>query len=267
MLSNLDNEVIFKKAFTNKQVFTKFVKDIIGIDIKVDKIETEKKFDQKTGYIDMKFDIFAESIDKRVIVEIQKVEYDHNFDRFMHYFLSAITEQQKSSKKYKIDKTVYAVILLTAPYTIKTMDGDRIQDEVLLSKLNPQTLFGKERKLFEHEIYFLNPNYKTKETPKRYRDWLDLIYESIHNPEHPKINIKNSGIKKVAELIDKELLTPIERRLLKEAEGRKVELQNEREIGEKKNSEKTAKIMKDENEPIEKIMRYTGLSRKEIDEL
>ena len=96
MLSNLDNEVIFKKAFTNKIVFTKFVKDIIGIDIKVDKIETEKKFDQKAGYIDMKFDIFAESIDKRVIVEIQRVEYDHNFDRFMHYFLSAITEQQKN---------------------------------------------------------------------------------------------------------------------------------------------------------------------------
>ena len=32
MLSNLDNEVIFKKAFTNKIVFTQFVKDIIGID-------------------------------------------------------------------------------------------------------------------------------------------------------------------------------------------------------------------------------------------
>ncbi len=42
MLSNLDNEVIFKKAFTNKIVFTQFVKDIVGIDIEVDKIETEK---------------------------------------------------------------------------------------------------------------------------------------------------------------------------------------------------------------------------------
>jgi len=75
------------------------------------------------------------------------------------------------------------------------------------------------------------PNYKTKETPKRYRDWLDLIYESIHNPENPNINIKNSGIKKVAEIIDMEILTPTERRLLKEAEGKKVVLRNERELG------------------------------------
>jgi hypothetical protein len=33
-LSRLDNEVFFKKAFTDKLVFTQFVKDVIGIDIK-----------------------------------------------------------------------------------------------------------------------------------------------------------------------------------------------------------------------------------------
>ncbi|TAD95966.1 MAG: hypothetical protein EAZ97_14750, partial [Bacteroidetes bacterium] len=44
MLGNLDNEVIFKKAFTDKIVFKAFVRDILGIDIEVDKIETEKKF-------------------------------------------------------------------------------------------------------------------------------------------------------------------------------------------------------------------------------
>jgi small nuclear ribonucleoprotein (snRNP)-like protein len=146
VLSNLDNEVIFKKAFTDKVVFTQFVKDIVGIDIEVSEIETEKKFDEKLGYIDIKFDIFAESKDHRVIVEIQKVEYDYNFDRFMNYFLSAIIEQQKSSKKYKIDQTVYTIVVLTAPYKVKTKDGDYIQDEVLLSKLNPQNLYGQEKK-------------------------------------------------------------------------------------------------------------------------
>ena len=44
MLGSLDNEVIFKKAFTDPIVFEAFVKDILGIDIKVGKIETEKKF-------------------------------------------------------------------------------------------------------------------------------------------------------------------------------------------------------------------------------
>lgn len=41
MRGNLDKEVIFKKAFTNKIVFTAFVRDILGI-IEVDKIKTEK---------------------------------------------------------------------------------------------------------------------------------------------------------------------------------------------------------------------------------
>jgi hypothetical protein len=84
-LSRLDNEVFFKKAFTNKLVFTQFVKDVIGIDIQVGKIETEKRFKPKIAYIDFAYDIFAESKDNRVIIEIQRVNYDYSFDRFLHY--------------------------------------------------------------------------------------------------------------------------------------------------------------------------------------
>ena len=39
MLAPLDNEVIFKQAFTDKTVFKSFVKDILDIEIEVDKIE------------------------------------------------------------------------------------------------------------------------------------------------------------------------------------------------------------------------------------
>ena len=279
MLSNLDNEIIFKKAFTNKIVFTQFVKDVIGIDIDVDEIETEKKFDEKLGYIDIKFDIFAESKDHLVIVEIQKVEYDYNFDRFMNYFLSAIIDQQRSSKNYKINQTVYTIVVLTAPYRIKTKDGDFIQDEVLLSKLNPQNLHGQEKKIFGHELYFLNSHYRKETTPQRYKDWLDLIYESINNPANPKINILNQGIKKASELIDKDMLTNEERTLMKEYEGRKVVIQIEREEGknegleigiekgEMKKAEEMSITMFLENEPIEKISKYTGLTIDEVEKI
>ncbi len=75
MLGNLDNDVIFKKAFTDKTVFKAFVRDILGIDFEVGVIETEKKFEPKIGSIDFKLDIFAESVDKRIVVEIQRIEY------------------------------------------------------------------------------------------------------------------------------------------------------------------------------------------------
>lgn len=48
------------------------------------------------------------------------------------------------------------------------------------------------------ELYFLNSHYREETKPQRYRDLLDLIYESIHDLKNPNINIGNEGIKKVS---------------------------------------------------------------------
>jgi len=233
MLGNLDNEVIFKKAFTNPIVFKAFVRDILGIDIEVGKIETEKKFEPKIGYIDFELDIFAESIDKRICVEIQRIEYDHHFDRFLHYFLMLIAEQQKSSKEYGIERTVYVIVVLTAPYKISEKNGKPILDEVLLLNLNPQTLQGEIRELYGHQFVCLNPNHPNNETPQQIRDWLDLIYQSIHSPERPVLNTQNEGIKKAVELISFNNLTPTERMHAKNTEAARITLAKNEEYAKK----------------------------------
>jgi hypothetical protein len=219
MLGNLDNEVIFKKAFTNKVVFKAFVRDILGIEVEIDVIETEKKFSPKIGYVDFEIDIFAETVDKRVAIEIQRVEYDAHFDRFLHYFFMLIAEQQKNAKNYKISQTVYVIVILTAPYTISEKDGTPVLDEVLLINLNPKTLMGTERNLYGHQFVCLNPNHPDSDTPKQIRDWLDLIYQSIHNPQRPVLNTENEGIKKAIELISFENRSPEERRDSKNSEA------------------------------------------------
>ncbi len=222
ILGNLDNEVIFKKAFTNKIVFTAFVRDILGIEVEVDKIETEKRFEPKIGYIDFELDIFAETTDRRIVIEIQRVEYDHNFDRFLHCFIMAIAEQQKRSKDYGVQQIVYLIVVLTAPYTINEKNGQPIKDEVLLLKVNPKNLKGEERDLYGHQFVCLNPNHPTEDTPRGMRDWLDLIYQSIHNSERPVLNLENDGIKKAVELIRFENLTPEERAQSKNKEAAKI---------------------------------------------
>jgi hypothetical protein len=73
-LARLDNEVFFKKAFTDKIVFKAFVKDIVGIDVNPDIIETEKAFQPKVGSINFKYDIFAEDSQKRIVIEIMNFE-------------------------------------------------------------------------------------------------------------------------------------------------------------------------------------------------
>ncbi|TAE18400.1 MAG: hypothetical protein EAZ95_04165 [Bacteroidetes bacterium] len=233
ILARLDNEVFFKKAFTDEIVFKAFVKDIVGIEVEPAKIETEKAFQPKLGNIAFKYDIFAEDVKRRIVIEIQKVEYDHNFDRFLHYHLQAITEQQRSSEDYSVEKTVYTIVVMTAPYKLHTKTNEIYKDEVLISTLNPKNLKGIERKLFNHELIYLNPNYKGQDTPPNYRDWLDLIYESIHNPENPQINIKNEGIKRCSEIVSYENITPEEWEKAKiEASKRKVimlEREEERE--------------------------------------
>ena len=106
MLAPLDNETIFKKAFTDKEVFQQFVKDIFGLDITVDTIETEKKFEPKIGHIDFKIDVYAETTDHRFIIEIQRIDYDYNFSRFLHYFLMVLADQQKNADEYEPEQQV-----------------------------------------------------------------------------------------------------------------------------------------------------------------
>jgi hypothetical protein len=214
-LASLDNEVFFKKAFTDKIVFQAFVKDITGVEVEPDITETEKAFQPKLGNINFKYDIFAEDIHKRIIIEIQKVEYDHNFDRFLHYHLQVITEQQRTSSDYTVDKTVYTIVIMTAPYRINEKTRAFFKDEVLVSRLNPTNLKGIERKIFNHELIYLNPNYKGIETPQNYRDWLDLIYESIHHPNNPQININNLGVKRATEIVSYDNISPEEWELAK----------------------------------------------------
>ena len=275
MLTALDNEVIFKKAFTDKEVFVGFIKDLLGLDIEVETIETEKAFLPKVGNIAFKYDVFAETIDKRIIIEIQKVDYDHNFDRFLHYHLQGITQQQQTSKDYTIPQTVYTIIFFTAPYTISAKNGQPIQDEFLLSSVNPRNIKGFEREIYGHQLIFLNPNYRNAETPPNIKDWLDLIYESIHNPAHPKINLSNAAIKKVSELINYDEMTSAEITASKIEESKKVTLSIYEEKGrvegkiEGKVEEKQeiAAKLKAKGFPVDEITEITGLTTEEIEKL
>jgi len=223
-LVNLDNEVYFKKVFSDKEVFTAFVKDITGVTVEVDKIETEKQLERKVGPIKFKLDIFAESVDHRVIIEIQKVDYDYNFNRFMHYFLASLIDLQRDSKTYNFKKEVYTIIVITAPYVAVEKSGEILKDDVLISSLNPRTLQGLEREMYGHKLVFLNPNYISEDTPQSYLDWLNLIRESVKNPQNPNINLENPAIRKASELADLNEASPEELQEAKDEEMRKEAL-------------------------------------------
>jgi predicted transposase/invertase (TIGR01784 family) len=239
-------------------------------------------------------DIFAESVDHRVIIEIQRVDYDYNFDRFLHYFMMALAQLQRSSEEYSIERTVYIIVVLTAPYKIDQKNNKPIKDEVMITSVDPRNLDDKIVEIYGHKLVFLNHYYRDENTPPNYRDWLDLIYESIHNREDYHVNLNHKGIKKVVELIEYDNLSPEQLHQMKVDAQRKVvrkidedkareegikigeEIGEKRgvEIGEKKGEKRgkkegkieTVKRMLEDGLPIETISKYTGLTEKEIRE-
>jgi len=214
-LARLDNDVIFKKAFSDKLVLTEFIKDILGIDIKINRIETDKQFSPKIAWINFAYDIFTESEDERIIVEVQRVNYDYNFDRFLHYHTMAIAELQRSAKDYAIKQTVYTIVVITAPDVIADRQGKAIEHDELILDFNPRTREGEIFDFCGHRLIFLNPNFKNKNTPASYVDWFDLVLQSINHPKEPAINLQKRAIKKAATLIEEDNLSPSERHAAK----------------------------------------------------
>ena len=222
MLANLDNEVYFKKVFTDVEVFCAFVKDILGIDIHINKVETEKVLPSKVSAIKFRMDLFAEDTEARTIVEIQKVDYDYNYDRFTHYFIGNLIDMQRNSKDYSFAKEVYIIVVVTAAYRISDKNGKPIKDDVLVTDINPRTLSGEFRDMYNHKMVILNTTNVSENTPTEIRDWLDLIIESMKNPNNPQINRNKPAIVKAARLAELDNLTSEQIADAKEQEMRKA---------------------------------------------
>lgn len=267
MLGSLDNEVIFKKAFTDKFVFEHFVKDVLNLEVEIGKIETEKRFTPPVGNIDFKLDIFAETVDKRIVIELQRVQYDYNFDRFLHYLMMVIAEQQKSSRQYGFEQTVYMIVVMTLPYVFDDRTGKPVKEEVILTKFDSRNLKGDEIRLFEHQMVILNPNHPQKDTPQPIRDWLDLVYQSIHSPHRPNINLENLGVKRAADLIEFANLNATELAQAKDYESGEVVKSIYRTEGRTETQNEIAYNLIAEGFDSDRISKLTGLSVEEVERL
>jgi hypothetical protein len=79
---------------------------------------------------------------------------------------------------------------------------------MLITNFTTRNAAKVERFLYRHSFVTLNPNHRDPSTPKPVKDWMDFIYESMHNPTNPSINLQNTGIKRAAELIEITKFTP-----------------------------------------------------------
>jgi predicted transposase/invertase (TIGR01784 family) len=213
------------------------------------------------------FDIHCESQSgEKFIVEMQKAKVNFFKDRSLFYATIPIREQAKKGEWDFRLTPVYMIAILDFQYDeqeekqkflrsvkLKDQDGDVFYDK-LNFKFIQMPLFKKgENELeshFDKWIYFLKGLETFDEIPK-------ILDEPIFEKAFEVAEVAKMTPQQY-EQYQESLLTYIEvKEVVKTAE----------DDGRKKREIEIAKEMKNNNEPTEKIMKYTGLSKEDIDEL
>jgi predicted transposase/invertase (TIGR01784 family) len=268
-VASLRYEVIFKKAFCDVEVFKAFAKDFLGIDLKIDKVQTEKKFDPPIGNVDSRFDLYAEDIENRVIVDIQHRRYEDYYERFLHYHCAAILEQVDTSKNYKPALTVFTIVVSTS--------GTREDCAMAEISFDPINLLTHEKlNKIHHRVLYLSPKHVTETTPEPYREWLKLIQDSL-DEQVDESDYHKTEVLKVVNLIKTDDLTPQDRARMKDEYSQEESVRKAKEeglqLGEERGIEKgigqgieqgkleIAKNMLAQGLAIELIEQVTGIHR------
>ncbi|MFZ2727396.1 MAG: PD-(D/E)XK nuclease family transposase [Methylococcaceae bacterium] len=255
-IASLQYGVIFKKAFSDVEIFTGFVRDILGIHIEIDKVETEKEFKPAIGHVNVKFDCYAEDIKNNIVVEIQHKHNEDHYDRFLHYHCVTLLDQAKNSTQYKPEKTVYTIVVLTG--------GDHdLQYDVATIEFDPKRLNGTPLKKIKHRVIYLCPQYINDETPLLYREWLEVINDSLHN-QADETHYHLSEIQKVLSFIEQDGITPEERRIMIEESYIEEAVQKGKLEGKLEGQITIAETMLAKGFDIETIIEVTGLSKEMI---
>ena len=206
-VASLEYGVMFTKAFSNPFVFKAFVRDILGIEMEIEVVETEKEFDKSIGPVAVKFDLFAEDKKNRTIVEIQRVRRADHYDRFLYYHCAGLLQQTIHFGDYRPGRRVFTIVVLTS--------GDRHKRDVTITDLDPRDLKGVPLSTLHHKIVFLCPKYVSDETPAQYREWLTVINDSLDG-EVEEDKYKSPAVLQVLESILADMITPQERARLKD---------------------------------------------------
>ncbi len=258
-VASLRYDVIFKKAFSQVDVFTAFANDMFNIDLKIDKVETEKVFDPPIGKVATKFDLYAQDLHNRIIVDVQHEHYDDHYDRFLHYHCSALLEQVNSSQNYRPGLKVFTVVVLTS--------ADKQQTEVSITDFDPRDLNGKPLGKLPHKLIYLCPKYVTKKTPSPYREWLQAIWDSL-DEQVDETRYTHPAIQKVFDTIEKDLVTPDERARMFEEYNQETKKREVFEEGKVEGRLETAQnLLSMGTLTVTQIAKVTGLTIKQVKSL
>ena len=195
---------VFKKAFGEPEVFSRFASDVLGVPITVDTVHQEYSYKEPVGRVKVEYDLFAEDVEHRVVVELQHIREQDFFARFLHYHLVSIVEQAQTHQDYRSERTVYTLVILTTEPRARDL-----RFSVAVSDLDPVSEQGARLGVYRHRLVFLNPKVINAGTPPAARRWMELIADSLDG-EVEEARFPDPMMRRVLGAIRDEVLTPDE---------------------------------------------------------
>ena len=255
----------FKRAFRDPEVFCQFAHDVLGIKIKVDKVHTEYEYPKISGFVKIKYDLFAEDLENWVIVEIQHVKEPDFFYRFLYYHLVSLVEQVRTHREYGFDKTVYTIVVLTS-----VPRDERVNFSVATSDFSPIDEFGRKIEVYPHRLIFLTPRLLNERTPESIKPWLALIVDSLDG-QIDETSHERPIFQKIIARIQSSELSPEELSEVKDEVAWELRLSMERheghEDGRQEAQEQIALGMLKKGMDTMVVAELTGLAPEQVEKL
>ena len=258
----------FKKLFgsePNKVLLIDFLNQILPDKHKIKDLNYSRNEQMGLNELDRKaiFDLYCigES-GERFIVEIQKAKQNYFKDRSIYYSSFPIQEQaQKGDWDYKLEP-VYTVGILDFIF-----DDHKSEEEILhLVELKNQKceVFYDKLKF----IYIELPKFKKKEEEleTQFDKWLYVFRHLSQLQDRPQ-KLQDKIFEKLFESAEIAKFTPEEREAYEESLKYYRDIKNVVDTSREEGIKVVAREMKKEGEPIEKIIKYTGLTKEQIKEL
>ncbi len=250
-VASLRYDTMFKKAFSDPEIFSAFARDFLNIELEIDEVIQEKSFSLPIGRVKVRFDLYAEDRKHRTIIDIQHERYPDHYHRFLHYQCAALLELAANFQEYRPLVKVFTLVVLTS--------GDRYKRDISILDFDPKDLKGKRLGEIPHKILYICPKYVTKDTPEPYRQWMRAIADSL-DEEVDETQYTRPEILKIFDYIEKDQITPAERARMFDQYGREALDEKVRQHEKRM----TARKMLEKGLDISLITEFTGLSAKQV---
>ncbi len=260
----------FKKLFgeeVNKDLLIDFLNNLLVDEQQIKDLTYLKNEHISSSDTERKaiFDLYCENErGEKFIVELQKAKQNFFKDRSVYYSTFPIQEQAKQGKWNFELKAVYTIGILDFIFDDHKNEPEKLVHKIKLSDIEKNTVFYEKLTY----IYLEMPKFiKTEEELKtKFDKWLYVLKHLPDLQDRPKalqerIFEKLFKTAEIAKFTQKERL---------EYEDSLKYYRDLRNVIDTAVSEKVliiAKQMKKDREPIEKIIKYTGLSKEEIEKL